>query len=203
MHPVLVGRRAPVTAARTGPWCLLLTALAAAGTAVEGAGQVFLTQEEALELAFPDARVERRTAFLGEDQLREAGRLAGPGVELDRGVVVYYVGLRGERPVGVAYFDAHTVRTLDEVVMVAVDPEGAVERVEVLKFAEPPEYAAPEAWIEQLEGQTLSPELSLKGSVINMTGATLTSRALVDATRRVLALHAVVAPFSEPGRELP
>lgn len=159
-------------------------------------GQVLLTQEEALELAFPPpAEVERRSAFLNESQLTRIRSLAGDEVSMDQSVVTHYVGRDGDRPVGVAYFDVHRVRTMREVVMVLVSPESTVERIEVLRFAEPPEYMASEEWIAQLEGQTLEPDLRLGRDIINMTGATLTSEALTRAARRVLAIHRVLDPF--------
>ena len=158
--------------------------------------QVRLTQEEALRLAFPAPHVvERRTAFLEERQLEEVRRLAGPGATAEQRVLTHYVGRRDGRPVGVAYFDAHRVRTLNEVLMVVVDTNDTVTDVRVLAFAEPLEYLASEGWLAQLEGKRLTDALSLKGDVVNMTGATLTSEAAVRAVRRVLAYHAVVRPF--------
>ena len=179
----------------------VLLALALLGALPGGAGaQVFLSQQEALRLAFPTAtRIERRTAYLGEEQLRAARELAGRGVPVEGGVVTYYVGMRGSAPLGVAYFDVHRVRTLPEVAMVVVDPQARIERVEILRFSEPPQYRAPEGWIGQLEGKVLDGRLSLKGEVVNMTGATLTSAALVNASRRVLALHRVIRPLAPAG----
>ena len=83
--------------------------------------------------------------------------------------------------------------------MVVSDRQGRVRQVEVLRFDEPPEYRASARWMDQLEGKSLSPSLSLKGDIRNLTGASLTSRALVKATRRMLALHQVINPFG-PGR---
>jgi hypothetical protein len=97
--------------------------------------------------------------------------------------------------VGVAYFDAHPVRTLPEVLMVVVDPDARVRRVEVVRFSEPPEYMAPDGWIEQFHGRALDPELSLKGDIANVTGATLTAMAVTASVRRVLATHAIIRPL--------
>lgn len=144
--------------------------------------------------------VERRTAFLDDAQLEQVRRLAGSGVRVDQRVLTYYLGRMDGRPIGVAYFDAHRVRTLNEVLMVVVDTTETVIDVQVLAFAEPPEYRAPGAWLAQLEGKRLSGALSLKGDVVNMTGATLTSQAVVGAVRRLLAYHAVVQPLSVEGQ---
>jgi len=173
------------------------------------AAQARLTQHEALRLAFPPpAAIERRTAFLTEEQLARAKALAGPDVEVTSRVVTYYVGLgcdssgpcgRSGTPIGVAYFDRHRVRTLNEVLMFGVSPEGRLVRVDILDFQEPPDYRASAGWLDQLLGRRLDDGLSLKGSVVNLTGATLTSRAITRASRRVLALHEVIAPFATRG----
>lgn len=173
-----------------------LAVLAALGAGAAPAGAQVLTQDEALALAFPDAdTVERRTAYLDEAQLARVGELAGDGVAAPPGIVTHYVAVRGGRPTGVAYFDAHRVRTLDEVLMVVVGDDGRIRRIETVSFREPPEYEAPDGWLELFGGRDLGPDLSLKGEIPTMTGATLTAEAVTDAARRVLALHRVVAPL--------
>lgn len=191
-------RRLPLPVRPAAGWLPVLLLAALAPPAARA--QVLMTQEEALEVAFPPpARVERRTAYLTETQLERARALAGPDVEVEQAVVTHYVGMRDGRPVGVAYFDAHRVRTMAEVAMVVVTPDGKMSRVDVLKFMEPPEYLAPEGWLRQLEGRPLDEELSTRGAIRNLTGATLTARALTRAARRVLALHAVIDPFRGDG----
>ncbi len=161
-------------------------------------GAAQLTQGEALRLAFPPpVAVERRTAFLSEADLAKAKALAGDEAEVTSRVVTYYVGVQDGRAVGAAYFDRHRVRTLDEVVMIVVVPGDRVERVELVEFREPPEYRAPAGWLKQFGGRKLDQDLSLRGSVAAITGATLTSRAVVRSLRRVLALHQVIAPFGQ------
>ena len=165
-----------------------------------GIGQPTLAQEEALRLAFPEpAVIERRTAYLSPDEIERAAELAGPGVDVDASLVTHYVGSLSAGPLGVAYFDAHRVRTLSEVLMIVISPVGDVERIEVLKFGEPPEYRAPEGWLAQFYGEELSDAVSLKDGIANMSGASLTSQAITDAVRRVLALHEVIQPLA-PGK---
>ncbi len=163
--------------------------------------------QEALTSAFPaPAVVERRTAFLKADDLEAIRAAAGPDVPVTQRVISYYVAKRDGKPVGVAYFDSHRVRTLNEVVMIVVEPHDAggsrdrIRSVEVLRFAEPPEYHASDAWLDQLAGKPLTADLSLKRSIANMTGATLTSTAIVRAARRVLAIHQRIGPFAVAGK---
>jgi Na+-translocating ferredoxin:NAD+ oxidoreductase RnfG subunit len=178
----------------------LAVALAAAlpaATAAPLAAQ--LTLQEALETAFPPpAAVERRTAFLSTADLAAVRSEAGPDAPVSQSVVTYYVGTRDGAPVGVAYFDVHRVRTLEEVLMVVVQPDGRIGRIEVLRISEPPEYRPREPWLAQFQGKELTPTLSLKRDIAMMTGATLTSNAVTRAARRVLALHRRIRPFATP-----
>jgi hypothetical protein len=149
----------------------------------------FLTQEEALRLAFSKgAVVTRKTAFLSEADRAEVVRRAGGAPP--PGLVVYYAATLDGKDAGTAYFDTHVVRTLPETIMVAVDPKGALARIEVLSFSEPEEYLPRGAWYGQFPGRTLGNELSEKKGIRAVTGATITVRVTVEAARRVLALDA-------------
>jgi Na+-translocating ferredoxin:NAD+ oxidoreductase RnfG subunit len=174
------------------------TALLLLGTVAPGGlSAQRLTQDEALRLAFPDAaRFDRQTAFLSEAERAAAEAAAAEGIRIDRTVVTYYVARdAADSILGVAYFDAHIVRTLDEVLMIVVGRDDTIRRIDVLRFREPPEYRAPDGWIDLLEGRALNAELSMKGDIPNITGASLTARAVTQAARRALALHGVIGPF--------
>lgn len=151
--------------------------------------KTFLTQEEALRLAFPKgAVVTRKTAFLSDADRAEVVRRAGGAPP--PGLVVYYVATADGKDAGTAYFDTHVVRTLPETILVVVGPTGAIARIEVLSFSEPEEYLPRESWYGQFPGKTLTDELSERRGVRAVTGATITVRVTVEAARRVLALDA-------------
>ncbi len=169
-----------------------------AGSSPPDVQQAGLTQAEALRLAFPEpATIERRTAFLEDEDLERIRQLAGGEVRVDQRVLTFYVATDGDEVIGAAYFDAHRVRTLPEVLMIVVTSDERIGRIEVLKFSEPPEYRAPDGWLRQFEGEGLTERLSLKGAIVNITGASLTSQAVTRATRRVLAYHRFIQPFNE------
>jgi len=180
-----------------------ILAMACLAAAASAEAKVFLTQEEALKLAFPGAAVERRTAFLTEAQRREARRLSGDA-ELPAALATYYAATKEGAPVGTAYFDTHRVRTMPETIMVVVEPSGAVARIEVLSFQEPEEYLPRPRWYAQFSGKPLDDDLSMKRAIRPVTGATLTARATTEAARRVLALHRVLhAPATATPRASP
>jgi len=166
------------------------------------AAKVYLSQEEALKLAFPGASVERNTAFLTADQQREVQKLSGDEAP-PSALVVYYVATKDGHEIGTAYFDAHIVRTMSETIMVVVDPEGRASRVEVLSFQEPEEFLPRPHWYEQFHGKALNDELSTKRGIRPVAGATLTARATTDAVRRVLALHRVIRRLAPAPRVSP
>ena len=154
-----------------------------------GAAKSFLTQEEALRLVFPkEAVVTRKTAFLSEADRAEVARRSGGAPP--PGLVAYYAATVDGKDAGTAYFDTHVVRTLPETILVAVDPKGAIARIEVLSFSEPEEYLPRGTWYGQFPTKTLNDELSEKKGVRPVTGATITVRVTVEAACRVLALDA-------------
>jgi hypothetical protein len=148
------------------------------------------TTQEALALAFPGAQLTRKEHVLS---VLQAGRVrALAQVDLPGSWMVVYEARRNGVLVGIGFFDTHRVRTLNETLLVAVSPEGRVIRVEAVAFREPAEYMAKEAWARQFEGKGLDPQLSLKGTIRPLSGATLTAHAMTDAARRCLALHQVL-----------
>jgi len=156
----------------------------------------FLTQEEALRLAFPECEIERRRVFLSAGQKARVRDLAG--TKHESSLAFPYVAKRDGVLVGTAYFDAHRVRTLRETLMVVVDAEGKICRIEMLAFAEPREYIPRGNWYGQFIGRGLDEDLSLKRKIRGVSGASMTARASVDCARRVLALHQVLAEPAEP-----
>lgn len=192
-------------AKRLGGRCAALPVLLALlflGAANPAAAKVFLSVDEALELAFPGCQVARRTTYLTPEQLARAR--AAAGVEVPSALVTSYAAsCPAGKPGGTAYFDTHRVRTLPETVMIVVDPAGAVRRLEVLSFSEPEEYLPRGPWYGQFLGRRLDGDLQLKRAIRPVTGATLTARATTTAVRRVLALHQVIQSAAGRREALP
>jgi hypothetical protein len=152
---------------------------------------VLITVEEALELIFPGATTDRQTLFLSDQQREETASLSGSEVRSSL-ATRFEATEKSGAVLGWAYLDTHLVRTLPETLMIVLDVEGSVRRVEVVTFREPIEYMPREGWYRQYEGQVLDDDLALKRGVQPVTGATLTARATTEAVRRILALHQVI-----------
>ncbi len=177
---------------------VLLTALfLPAGGAT---ARVYMTVQQALDAAFPPpAKVERKTLYLDEEQVRRAAEAAGAPVEAR--VVPYTVGTSAGRVLGYAYFDTHLVRTLPETVLILVGPDATIKRIDILSFDEPEDYLPPRRWLDQFPGHGAA-DLGTRQGIRSLTGATLSSRAVTQAARRILALHRLfVAPPQPRGQE--
>ena len=147
--------------------------------------------DKALAAAFPGAKIERVTCKLNPKELKRVGELAGQKAP-KKSTTFAYVARRKGKVVGTAFFDAHKVRTKNETLMVAVSPEGAVMAVDTVVFREPPEYLAQDRFYASLKGRRQGRGLRLGRGLDGTTGATLTCRAVADASRRILALHEVL-----------
>ncbi|HEX8251590.1 MAG TPA: FMN-binding protein [Thermoanaerobaculia bacterium] len=165
-----------------------LAALVIVSATTAGA-RVFMTQQQALAGAFPaGTKVVRQTFFLSPQQSAAAKKESG--VEFRDRMIVRYAGSDAAgTAIGYAYFDTHMVRTLPETVMVVVGSDGRVQKVDILSFDEPPDYMPKQRWIDQLRGRKLDDDLSLKRAIRPITGASLSGRAIVNASRKILALH--------------
>jgi electron transport complex protein RnfG len=165
------------------------------GLAGSAFGKTFLSADEALRAIYPGCEISRDTQYLSPEQMKKASDAAG--TQLASAVVIRYLARCAKG--GIAYTDTHRVRTHPETLLIALDPEGKVLRIEVLSFDEPPEYMPKVEWYGTFKSQSLTPELELKRAIPTVTGASLTSRATTEAARRVLAIHEALS--KKPARE--
>lgn len=168
----------------------LAAALVLLGFPIATGAAGLVSVDEALASAFPNSRNDRETVFLTEAQLDQVE--AATGQRPKSALVTRFTARNGSGVLGWAYLDTHRVRTLPETVMVLIDPEGKVLRIEVVAFREPLDYLPPESWYRQYQGRVLDRELELKRGIRPITGATLTARATTDAVKRVLAIHSTI-----------
>lgn len=179
---------------------LLLTiafGLFCAPVQARGEDGVRLTAEEALDLAFGEATVEKKTTFLTEEQVARVAKRAGSKLPTKIARPYEARDAKGEL-IGVAYFDTHRVRSLSETLMIVVDPEYRIERVEVIAFREPDLYCPRPSFFAQFQGKRLDSDLRIGRSIRGVSGSTLTCDATLKSARRLLALHEELFPKPAP-----
>ncbi len=150
----------------------------------------FLSREEALAAAFPEAQIRSETIFLTQTQQQEAAVLSG--VEVPTIMIARYTASRDGTILGRAYVDTHIVRTKKESLLILLDAAGALLRIETTASAEGPEHQAPKSWYRQYEGRQLSDDLFINRAIRPIAGATLTARATNQAVRRILAIDRIL-----------
>jgi len=104
-----------------------------------------------------------------------------------------YAGWRGDTLVGVAFFDSRIVRTMPALLMVVVAPDSTVARVDVLAFHEPPDYRPPARWLGTFDGHRLDERLWPDADIRNLSGASLSARAVTESVRLAIALYTSIA----------
>lgn len=149
-----------------------------------------LSRGEALAAVYPGADIRAEQVFLTAAQTKQVAARAS--VESPSALVARYLATRNGALVGRAYVDTHTVRTKQESLLISLDANGRVLRVDVTAFLEPSEYRASQPWLGQYTGRELNADLAVNRAIRPIAGATLTARAANAAVRRVLAIDEVL-----------
>lgn len=172
---------------RTSGACALWLVLAA-GAAAAQTGEI--TRDDALAAVFPGAAIDADRVFLTDDQVERIAELAGEDV----GTKIYarYIARRGGVVMGRAYVDTHIVRTKRASLLISIDAQARVRRIDVTAFMEPPEYIPSQPWRQQYYDQPLSDDIAVQRRIRPIAGATLTTGSVNAAVRRVLALDQVL-----------
>jgi hypothetical protein len=155
------------------------------------------SREEILASMYPGATIRSEQVFLTPAEQKRAQELAR--TDISSAFVVRYIASRDGHVVGRAYVDTHIVRTKKESLLVMLDANGQVGRIEATAFLEPAEYQAPEPWLRQYKDRRLDDDLALGRAIRPIAGATLTARAATNATRRVLAIDRVLMESADKG----
>jgi len=167
------------------------------GVADYAAGRVFSTREEALQQAFPGAdSIDMVNLYLTEQELEQVYRASG--VKPDSSLYTFYAGRSNGRVTGYAAIEAAIVRTLQETVIVVLEPDGSVRYTEILAFFEPDEYRPPKRWLDQFIGKVLSTQLRIGGDIQGITGATLSAQAITRQVRKSAAMLKVHLAKGKP-----
>jgi len=153
-------------------------------------GNLLLTRDEALSIAFPDAAsVEKMDIFLNKTQVEKIEALSYS--RLDSKIYIFYKFTNGNDTLGYAVINTHLLRTKSETVMYVIDNEGRLINAEILAFFEPSEYMQSDKWLELFENRNLDKNLRIDRDIPNITGATITTHAFTDSVRKVLAIFQI------------
>lgn len=145
--------------------------------------------QETLDELFPKCEQRKENIFLTQEQKDK--------IEKDTGLSLYSkMALRYhvtcKESTKTVYIDSHIVRTLNETVVVVIDEDNKIENFRISSFMEPSEYIPPQSWIKQVVNKRAFEKMRLNYEIDGLSGATLSTNAVVNASRRVLHLHDVL-----------
>ncbi len=147
--------------------------------------------EQALAQIYPGSQIEVRNITLTREQVEEVQKISG--VKVESRLASWYIVKKSGQIIAYGYADIHRVRTHPEVVLYTITPEGKLDVVEVLAFYEPLEYMPEDQWLKLFAGKQLSKDpIRLRRDIPNITGATLTARAITDNARKVLVMWQLI-----------
>ncbi len=147
--------------------------------------------EKVLAEIYPGAKIEIKNIIISDSQRARVKELSG--VKFEDRLVTFYLVKYNSHIKAYAYVDVHIVRTHPEVILYVLNEKGEIDIIKILSFKEPPEYMADENWLNYLKGKTLEKDLlRLRRDVPNITGATLTAKAITDNARKVIALWKII-----------
>lgn len=154
--------------------------------AVPAHAKVYLTVEQAQALIFPGATFKADFRTLSDDQIAAIEKATDANVR-DKQLRIWRVSTGG-------WFIADEVLGKHEFIPFAlgIDGEGKVKDVEILEYREAYGGAIRNAaWRAQFTGKALGAKLELGSDIMNISGATLSSKHLTDGVKRLLATYAV------------
>jgi hypothetical protein len=153
-----------------------------------GYAEVFLTEEDALKLMFPQSeRIRKDVLTLStEKKLHIEERI---GWKFPEDSFEVYVGETGKQVDGYALVQNTIGKHKPMTYMVGVDTRGRVSNVELLVFREARgSEVRTKRFNVQYEGKTVLDPVRINKDIINISGATMSVRSLSAGVKRVLVL---------------
>jgi Na+-translocating ferredoxin:NAD+ oxidoreductase RnfG subunit len=170
-------------------WLAPLALVLSAGVPADAVELVSLA--DAQKAAFPAATEFVSADIIFSDADKQAiEKLSGQAVRT--GGEQVWKAQAGGALLGYFFLDYVIGKHLQIDYAVALSPDGHVIRVEILNYRE--SYGGEVAradWLGQFKGKTLGDPLQLNADILNISGATLSSRHIAEGVKRVLATFAV------------
>jgi len=171
---------------------LLLTLIFGLSTSPLYAKTVTLTPKEALQLFFEKSeRVVSEKKEI-DTALRDSieKRLGAP---FKKKSIVFYLGKTGKKTDGYALIDSQIGKTEPITFMTLIDPSGRVKTVEILVYRESHGgEVRSKRFLRQFTGKKMGDRLELGRGIANISGATLSARAMSRGVKRALILWDII-----------
>ena len=162
---------------------------------------VYLTQDDAARILFPEATgVEKRLVAIKPALQEEISKRIAPAhSSLWERVIPTYVLSNDDEVIGYAVIVNEIGKHRPITFVVGVEPSGKVRGVEIMIYREAVgSEVKMRRFLKQYEGKTLDAPLRTRRDITNISGATLSVRAVNRGTKKALALVDLVYRAPSP-----
>lgn len=155
----------------------------------EASAETLTTVSEALKDLLPDAQeIKEETKVLTHEQRQKISKEAKITFDpaLDREFKVF-IGMNDGAVIG--YVMRSAVKGKHDLIhyMVSFDPNGQIQKVVILEYHEKRgKPVAKRRFLKQFKGKTINSRLKLRKDIDGVTGATISSRGMVNGVRKMV-----------------
>jgi Na+-translocating ferredoxin:NAD+ oxidoreductase RnfG subunit len=165
------------------------------GYSAAGSEKVYLSQEEAPKMVFPEADEfeERIVESNPELQDRIKGLIGKVEPSIWQKEYKTFIARKDDKVIGYAVIVEEIGKHRPITFIVGVTPEGEAGNIAVMVYREP--YGSEirtKRFLKQYEGKTLDDPIKTRDDIVNISGATLSVRAANVAVKKALALISIV-----------
>jgi len=149
---------------------------------------VYLKPDEALKLIFKDSQEVIKEDHPINDSIQQKAKSLNNS-ELPKKSYSFYLGKTNGKVDGYALIDEQLGKALPITFITKLNTQGQVEQVEIMVYRESHGgEVASKRFLNQFKDKRLNDELRLHGTITHVTGATISSQALVIGVKRALTL---------------
>jgi thiamine biosynthesis lipoprotein len=154
----------------------------------------YLTQEKALELAFPGADlITPQTVLLTKEQREQIGKMTQQTAVTPK--FDYHTGLAKGVTQGYAVFGDASSKSDPFSYMLVLAPDCSIRMVEILTYSGIRGHEVRQkGFLNQFKGKTAQDKIQLRSDIKNMAGATISCQSLTDSIRQRMAYISVLLP---------
>lgn len=163
---------------------------------VKSSNAINITKEKALEETYPEAKIEKETAVILNEQKEKIKKLAN--IDKVPNFFTYYKAVKEEENIGYAVIvEDVKAKTSHFTFLVAVDREGNIKKVNVLSFRG--FYGTGiqhNKFLKQFKDKNIDSFIKNHPDIHAVTGATITSDALTEEVKKSLIFLKVLLGLS-------
>ncbi len=152
---------------------------------------VYLTPADAIKLIFKDSKEVIKEEHVISPEIQEQAKKI-LGYDLVKSNYTFFIGKTEGKVDGYALIDEEVGKVMPITFITRINPDGKVAQVEIMIYRESHGgEVATKRFLSQFKTKSFNAELRLDKNIIHVTGATLSSYALVKGVRRALVLYQI------------